>query len=455
MVGIKGSGMSSLALYLQKRGSIVSGWDTQEIFTTQDLLLKHSIDFSHTIPSTQQLSHIGTLIYSSAYNKNHPIISMAIEMNIPIYSYYEALSLITSLYPSYGVSGTHGKTTSVVAISHLLKTHEFPHDVICGTSIEEIGYESKGLPLIIEACEYQDHFLLLILQGLFITNVEYEHVDYFMSEDDVFSSFYHLIDNVPTCAPLICNRDEKGIPRIINYVEKTRKDLIPITYGKGEGNHITYVYPYKGNIHSLFVEELETEYITHLVGDENVSDQIGAALLCMMIMKKEFSLDTLGSLFSSFNTFKGAKGRVQRISKDSHPFYLYTDYAHHPSEMRSSLQSIRLLHPQQKFILIFFPHTVSRMSAFFEDFISSLSLCDTLIIFPVALSARTDGSEDRAKEISKALATRCNGFYVERVDEAMNTLTPLLKNGDVCITMGAGNTHAMNNLLLTIKELPV
>jgi len=459
MVGIKGSGMSSLAIHLKKLNTRVWGWDTDEVFPTDQELIKHSITFSHTIPSQESLSSIDYLIYSSAYTLDHPIIKEAIEMGIPIYSYYEALALLTTTSPTYCVCGTHGKTTSVVSLTHMLHDCSFFHSAICGSPItvpeqKELEEISPLQPLILEACEYQDHFLLLHIQGIYITNVEYEHVDYFKDEDELFLSFFQLIDNLPHSAPIVCNREEKGIDRIIDYVKQYRTDITLVTYGKNKGT-FTYSYPYQDNINSLYIEELGKEFKVALVGDKLVSDLLGSALLAMMIVKHAMDVDFLGTLLSSLQNFKGAKGRVERLSPDSHPFFLYNDYAHHPSEIKSSLQAIHLLHPKSNVVLLFFPHTVSRMRTLYHDFVSALALCDTLIIFPVALSARGDGSQEEAIEISRNLADDCGGIYVDRIEEAVNIVSTVLHSKDVCITMGAGNTILTIDSLLEIKELPL
>ena len=459
MVGIKGSGMSSLAIHLKKLNTHVSGWDTDEVFPTDQELIKHSIAFSHNIPPQESLSSIDYLIYSSAYTLDHPIIKEAKKMGIPIYSYYEALALLSTTSPTYCVCGTHGKTTSVVSLSHMLHDYSFLHSTICGSAITvsdnpEKEESSHPKPLILEACEYQDHFLLLDIQGMYITNVEYEHVDYFKDEDKLFSSFLQLIDHLPHSAPIVCNREEKGIDRIIDYVEQYRADITLITYGKNKGT-FTYSYPYQNDINSIYIKELSKEFKVALVGDKLVSDLLGSALLAMMIVKHAVDVDFLGTLLSSLHNFKGAKGRVEKLSPDSHPFFLYNDYAHHPSEIRSSLQAIHLLHPKSKVVLLFFPHTVSRMQTFYHDFVSALTLCDTLIIFPVALSARGDGSQEEAIQISRNLAKDCGGIYVDKIKEAVNIVSTVLHSKDVCITMGAGNTILTIDSLLEIKELPL
>ncbi len=269
-----------------------------------------------------------------------------------------------------------------------------------------------------------------------------------------FSSFFQLIDNLPHSAPIVCNREEKGIDRIIDYVKQYRTDITLITYGKNTGT-FTYSYPYQDDINSVYIEELGKKFNLALVGDELVSDLLGSALLAMMIAKHAVDVDFLGTLLSSLHDFKGAKGRVERLSPNSHPFSLYNDYAHHPSEIRSSLQAIHLLHPNSKVVLLFFPHTVSRMRTLYHDFVSALSLCDTLIMFPVALSARGDGSQEEAIEISRNLADDCGGFYVDRIEDAVNIVSTVLHSKDVCITMGAGNTILTIDSLLEIKELPL
>ena len=459
MVGIKGSGMSSLAVFLHTHGINICGWDVAEEFITDRVLTDHSIPFSYLSPTDEQLSTLDFLIYSSAYSIHHPIIDEAKKYNITILSYYEALAHLSKHYPTFGVSGTHGKTTSVAAIHHMLSSNNIPHSVICGAHLDKKDSLKKEIkhvqPLIVEACEYQDHFLSLSLNGLFITNVEYEHVDYFKDEKALFESFFTLIQNLPKDAPIICNRDEKGMDIIINYVEQHRKDLNLITYGKGERNTYSYCYPHFQNIHSLYVKELDASYTTFLVGEAFISDLFGSALLAMMIPSTNKKDSVLDFFLSTLHNFSGAKGRVQRLTHVHHMFHLYNDYAHHPSEIRASFHSLRLLHPNNKLILIFFPHTVSRMKAFFDDFVSALSLFDEVYILPVALCARGDGSIEEAVSLSKQLAHECNGTFVYDEHSAMNILLTVLHSQDVCITMGAGNTMGMKDQLLTLKELPL
>jgi UDP-N-acetylmuramate--alanine ligase len=227
-----------------------------------------------------------------------------------------------------------------------------------------------------------------------------------------------------------------------------------ITYGKNKGS-FSYSYPYQDDINSVYIEELDKEFKVALVGDALVSDILGSALLAMMIIKHSVDIDFLETLLSSLHNFKGAKGRVERLSPNSLHFFLYNDYAHHPSEITSSLQAIHLLHPKSNIILLFFPHTVSRMRTLYGNFVSALSYCDTLIMFPVALSARGDGSQEEAIEISKHLAKDCGGIYVDRIEEAVNIVSAVLHSKDVCITMGAGNTIPIIDSLLEIKELPL
>lgn len=459
MVGIKGTGMSTLAIYLKHKRGQVFGWDVREVFSSDEALIAHSIPFTHLSEESIIDPSFDFLIYSSAYTKEHPIIQKALLFNIPIYSYFEFLGYLSRNYPTYGVSGTHGKTTSVACITSLLNSLDVPFSAIYGSSLidEENQYfppiDSEEELLFLEACEYRDHFHLLTLKGLFITNIELEHSDYFKSSDQLIASFIHLVELLPIGAPIICNKDEKGIEHILTYVKNRRRDLHLITFSKSDDATFTYTYPYEDDIHSFYIPNMKKTYSTTLVGSSFVSDQVGASLLASVAINNgHVNATQLDALFNQVFLFKGAKGRVHLLSDSSHFFSLYNDYAHHPSEITSSIETIRLLHPTSRLIVIFFPHTVSRMKTFYEDFITSLTLSDTLIIFPVSLSMRHDGCEEEAINVSKSIALRCNGIFVEDVEQAIKTVGALLHSSDVCITMGAGNTHLVITSLLSLKE---
>ena len=456
MVGIKGTGMSTLALYLQKKGSTISGWDVEEVFTSDAFLLSHSIPFSSLHPSSTEITSYDFIIYSSAYKENHPILQEAAKKSIPLYSYFEFLGVLSTHYPTYGVSGTHGKTTSVATVTHILNQQKHPFSSIYGSTLidEDLNIvDSQDDILILEACEYQDHFLSLSLRGLFITNIELEHSDYFKTYSQIFESFLRLIEKLPMNAPLILNKDEKGIEELIKWVHQQRKDLTLITYGKSLDNDITYLYPYKDDIHTFFINQLEKKYSHTLVGSSFVSDMIGASLLATVALyPQQTPLVHVDEQFSYLKSFNGAKGRVELMSRPSHFFSLYNDYAHHPSEIVSSLETLRFLHPNSRLILLFFPHTMSRMTTFFQGFVDALSSVDYLFVFPVAMSARQDGNTEEAKRLSEILASESKGTFVENNEVALKSIQAILHTCDVCITMGAGNTHSIIEPLLGLKE---
>jgi len=444
MIGIKGTGMSSLALYLCDRGFQIAGWDVPESFQSENELLRHRIRIDSD-PSCFKAEEYDAVIYSSAH-ENHQILDTSGSFGLPSWSYHQYLGMLSTRYHTIGVAGTHGKSTASGCIDFLLKEFDIPHGAIYGARpIQECALPERREDdfLVLEACEYRRHFLSYSIDTLLVTNIEWEHVDFYESEGAVEDAFRSLVQRMPPAGTLIIAMNGPLCRALHLWARENRQDLTILTYGREEGE-LTYSYDGNKDEHQVTVHLTGMEYpvYTSLVGSGFIEDTIGAALAVAEATgeKRERTVTMAGR-------FTGCKGRVERLSGRSSLWHLYSDYAHHPSEIRSSISSLRLLHPGKRIILCFYPHTVSRTRALWDDFVSALSESDVLFVAPVSSTARRDGSLQEARKLSVRLCRQTGGQYAESDEKMQSLVQAVLHEDDVCVTMGAGNTYGIRKLL--------
>ncbi|MBN2861143.1 MAG: hypothetical protein JXK93_12830 [Sphaerochaetaceae bacterium] len=444
MIGIKGTGMSSLALYLCDRGVQIAGWDVPERFLSEDELVRSHIRIDSD-PSCFKAQEWDAVIYSSAHEK-HQILTTSVSLGLPRWSYHEYLGMLSTLHHTIAVAGTHGKSTASGCIDFLLKELDITHGAIYGARPIHNGaspVRKEDDYLVLEACEYRKHFLSYSIDTLLVTNIEWEHVDFYENEKAVEDSFRSLIERMPPAGTLVISMNSPLCRALLLWTRENRQDLTVLTYGRDEGE-VTYSYDTYGDEHQVTVHLAGKEYpiYTTLVGSGFIEDTIGAALAVSAVTGED-RMKTV----TIAGRFAGCKGRVERLSDRSAVWHLYSDYAHHPSEIRSSISSLRLLHPGKRIVLCFYPHTVSRTRALWDDFVSALSESDVLFIAPVSSTARKDGSLHEVKELSERLCLQTGGQYAESDEKMTSLVLSVLHEDDVCVTMGAGNTYGICKLL--------
>jgi UDP-N-acetylmuramate--alanine ligase len=455
MVGIKGTGMASLAVMLAKAGFSVSGSDTGEVFSTDALLHSHDIMCIASFDASDLPVGIDAVIHSTAWKpaSNQQLIE-ARRRGLPIFSYPGFLSYLASHSESYGIAGTHGKTTTAGCATWMLAPTGLPYFSVFGSSLAQSGagsYHGDEIG-IIEACEYQDHFLSYDLQGAVVLNVDYDHPDWFADADSCYRSFARFALRLAPSGFLIVCTDTDGGRRLAAHIQAERPDLTIITYGTvGESDFKLVDYLYRDGEGHYRLSSLDGWFTSRLAGPVLTGDIVGAALLCTCIaLHREgrlskpnmVDLPILAAFLREGERFIGCAGRSEtlRLGDD---IVLVKDYAHHPAEITTTLESLRIVHPDKRFVLVFSPHTVSRTVTFMADFAVALSACDLLFVLPVYASARNDGEKKLCDTTAEQLAEMAGGRYIDDEPSLFDSLLALLQPGDVCITMGAGNTLAL------------
>lgn len=356
-VGIKGSGMSSLAQVLYDLGNEIIGYDDNKNHAyTQDELEKRNIKIYYETPV---LDKDTIVVRTSAVRDNHKEIVNARNLGLKLKEYFELLGELTDKYKTIAISGCHGKTTTTALLSHI-----FSETVGCSYIIGDgTGVADKNSNLFfIEACEYCRHFLNYHPTYTIITNIELDHVDYYKDFDDYKSAFQKFADQ--TKDVVIAWGDSKDI-RSLDLKNK-------LYYGFNDNNDIVcknLKLKETGSEFDVYIKgELYYHFDLPLLGEHMVLNSLAVITVCYLE-----GLDK-NAIKEEIHTFKGAKRRfVENFIGD---VVTVDDYAHHPTEVAATIKAARQKYPNKEVIAVFKPNTYSRTKELYKDFIESLDLAD-------------------------------------------------------------------------------
>ncbi len=451
-VGIGGISMSGLAEILADAGFEVSGSDWHESPLTRSLEAK-GIQVKYGESSEHITDDIDCAVLTSAVRENNLEFIAIREKNIPFLSRAELLGQLMKNYgTSIAISGTHGKTTTTSMVSDILLQADTDPTLSIGGMLKSIGGNirvGKSDYFVTEACEYTNSFLSFFPKIGIILNIEEDHLDFFKDIDDIRHSFREFAKLIPADGCLIING---AIP---NYSEIT-KDLPckVITYcntpNTCEGHPADY---YPDHImhdelgHPSFRlcrgEEPVRSFHLQVPGEHNISNALAAiALADLLGIDKQVTANALEAFSGTARRFeyKGTIGGVTIID----------DYAHHPTEITATLSAAQN-YPHKTLWCVFQPHTYTRTKAFMKDFAKALTLADKVILAEIYAARETDrlgiSSETLKNEIE---ALGHEALYFPTFDEIENFLLENCINGDLLITMGAGDVHKIGEKLLGI-----
>ena len=390
-LGIKGTGMSTLAQILFDLGNDVSGYDDAvEYKFTQtgldDRGIKIYYDHDHEIDKDTIVT------YSVALDYNHPELQRVRQMGLTIKRYCEIMGDIISQFKSIGVSGTHGKTSTSSMIKHIL-TNSFGCNYFIGAGD---GYASKENDyFVVESDEFNRHFESYHPMYSIITNIEAEHLECYKDIDDIRNSFQVFANQ--TSKLVVANGDNLEV-RKINYNSKV------ILYGFGFNNDVVIKNVKLESFGSTFdiyiKEEFYGSFEIPLYGKHMVLNATAAILLCHNI-----GVDK-GIIYESLKTFKNAERRfsIQKIGKTT----IIDDYAHHPTEIKSTLEGVKQKYPNKRIVVVFKPNTYSRTIDFKEQFIEALGVADRVFLTEI------DSNRERASDYPGV----CSQIIVDGIENA-------------------------------------
>ena len=443
-IAIGGISMSGLAEILCEENFTVSGSEAKESDLTRHLS-ELGIQVFYGQSSENITDGIDLVVYTAAIALDNPEFVRAKKKGIPMLSRAELLGQIMDNYQnSIAVSGTHGKTTTTSMISQILLAAKCDPTITVGGILKAIhGNLRVGQSeyFISEACEYTNSFLHFYPKYSIILNVEAEHLDFFKDLADVRHSFRSFASNTRADGVIIINGEienyrelTEGLPAsVITYGTTERFDYYPSNVHFNEKACASYTVMHKG--------EAIMEVCLNVPGMHNVSNSLAAIALSLELgLSKE-------SILTGLTAFGGADRRFQ-YKGEKNGVTIIDDYAHHPTEIRATLTSAAN-YPHKRLILVFQPHTYSRTKAFLDDFAEVLSLADTVVLADIYAAREKNTYGIHSTDLLKKLKDRgTDCYYFPTFEEIETFLEKKCMNGDLLITMGAGDVVNIGENLL-------
>ena len=413
ILGVGGSGMSSIAKYLKQKGDNVIGYDQRKSYVT-NLLNQDGIKVVHTLEEIAYKPD-SFYIYSSAI----PIESERFKDFYDkknVVSRPEYLENLSENHRIIGITGTHGKTSTTALLSHIFHFNNLNVSYLYGgiTTFNGIGghYGDADQPLILETDEAFNTFEKINISDLLVLNVDSDHLDYFKNIDNYKDAFYKVMKNVTD--NLVVNNDDLNI--------KSMKELKKsVAYGKDISADFKVQSPgifiYKNN---------KYEIKSDIIGDHFKSNMLGAIILALLN-----GIEIKDSL-NAIESFPGVKRRIELIGK-SKGVSIYDDYGHHPTEMEATITALKQ-QTDNKLYVVFQPHRYTRTKEYFNLFKDSLKLADYAIVTDIYPAGEPPIPGVSSKNFEDESIN-----YLKSMRHVPKYLSKKVKNGDIVLTLGAGD----------------
>ena len=443
-IGIGGISMSGLAEILLEKGFSISGSDSRESDLTR-MLASKGADIFYGQQAENIIPGIDVVVYTAAIHPDNPEFVEAKKKQIPMLSRAELLGEIMDNYrKSVAVSGTHGKTTTTSMMSEILLAANADPTITVGGILPSIGGNLRvgsSDIFVSEACEYTNSFLNFRPKYSIILNVEAEHLDFFKDLDDIRHSFHQFAANTPADGATIINGE---IPDVGALTEGLPQQII--TYGFDPSfdfyaDNLTFDEQACPSFTAMHDHQKIADVKLSVPGRHNASNAL-AAIACAVTMgiPTEAIVNGLDSFHGADRRFQ-YKGVVDGVT-------VIDDYAHHPTEIRATLTAAQN-YPHKRLVLVFQPHTYSRTKAFLDDFAEVLSMADLVVLADIYAAREQNTYGISSRDILNRLKDKgTEAYYFPSFEEIEKFLLQNCMNGDLLITMGAGNVVEIGEALL-------
>jgi len=445
-IGIGGTGLSAIAKVLLEQGYKVSG---------SDLIVSALFEGVRSAGGTVYQGHkkenikgADLIVRSSAVPDDNPEVLAAHSADIPVLKRSEFLGRLMNGKNVIAVAGSHGKTTTTSMLSWILSALDQEPSYIVGGVVENLGSNASagnGNDFVIEADEYDHMFLGLDPDLAVITNVEHDHPDIFPTKESFEKAFQLFVERIkPDGILILCGED----PGAIKLASKLKKGQKLIIYGF-EGNGKEYVvgevtyYPEGGSEFELIInglkDKLTIDISLQLPGEHNVLNAAAAfAAADQLGLNRE-------RIAEAIKDFKGSKRRFE-IRGEFDGICLIDDYAHHPTEIKSTLNAARVVFPGRRILGVWQPHTFSRTQTLFSDFTKSFAEADEIVVLDV-YAARENKPEDFSLSDLVNKIEGVQAHHISGKSQVVQHLKGKLTSGDVLLIFSAGDAIEINQAL--------
>jgi UDP-N-acetylmuramate--alanine ligase len=451
-IGIGGISMSGFAEYLHTLGFKVSGSDAQRSKIT-DRLEELGIEFFLGQRASNITSDIDVVIYTAAIAPDNDEFVEVKRKNIPMLNRAEMIGQVMLNFDNaIAVSGTHGKTTTTSLLSLIFMEEDLDPTISVGGILDAIGGNirmGKSEHFITEACEYTNTFLQFNPKRAIILNIDADHLDFFKDLDDIRNSFHLFAKRIPKDGQLFINGEIDRYEELTSDLEceVLTYGIIDPAYRKTDltydiaADHITFDEQSIGSYDLYYKGKYIDRIRLNIIGLHNISNSLPAIGIALQIgIPVEIIKKALYSFHNSKRRFEH-KGEIGGVT-------VIDDYAHHPTEVTATLTAAKN-YPHKNLWCVFQPHTYSRTKQHLTEFAQALSLADKVVLADIYASREKDpgdiSSADLANELVK-LGKEVHHFH--SFDDIENFLLQNCMNGDLLITMGAGDIVTVGENLL-------
>lgn len=428
-IGIKGAGMSSLAIIMKQLGYNVKGSDLDKHFFTEVGLVKNNIPF--TGYNEENIQEGMTIVRGLSVTMENPELKRAHELGLEIIDYNQMVGILTEKFKTICVAGCHGKTTTTAMIAHVVdKIKGINYLIGDGTGCAKQDNEY----FVLESCEYQRHFLAYLPYYAIILNIDLDHVDYFKDLNDVIDAYQEYANK--STKMVIANGDDENV-----YKMNLNKEIS--YFGLGEKNNIRAIniqYNSEGTSFDVVAEkEMYGHFDIPTYGEHQLYDALAAISVCYYEGMK------VDEVNKAFQTFSGAKRRFAETFVGKN--IIIDDYAHHPNEVKATINAVRQKYKDKKIISIFQPHTFTRTEEFANDLARELGKTDEAYILDIhPAREKQEDYPNVTKEIIIKQMRNGHPLTVNDVEE-LNQYKEA-----VFIFMSPNDVSGLENELIKLKE---
>ena len=432
-IGIGGIGMSALAQYFADQGVLVTGSD-RDASPVTELLEQKGIEVTIGQKAENVPADAGMVVYSDAVaegSEGYVERLHAQELGIPELSYFKMLGQVSLGKRTVAVAGTHGKTTTTGMLAKILRDAGASPAAIVGSLVRDFGsnyLHGDSDLLVVEACEYRDHLLELSPQVLVLTNVEWDHTDWFPSLQALQATFRRAIEHVPADGAIITDPHHPNIAPLLRQGYAGQARVVDYTR--------------------------EPMYSLSLPGEFNQNNARAAAAAARSVLPAITDVQ----IASSLADFHGTWRRFEYKGKTSRGAEVYDDYAHHPTAVRETLKALRakVTGPstgsgQGKIFIAFHPHLYSRTRDLLDDFATAFAGADDVLVAPIYAAREIDDGSISSAILAKRISENGVPARAATFDEIEKILSSEPGAGDTIMTMGAGDIYQVADRLVVEK----
>ncbi len=444
-IGIGGISMSGFAQLFHENGFTVKGSDSQESKITQHLT-SLGIHIIYGQNAENITNDIDFIVYTAAIHPDNPEFAEAKRKQIPMMERAVMVGQVMKNYKNaIGISGTHGKTTTTSMLSHIFLSAKKDPTISVGGILDaiqgniRIGHSEH---FITEACEYTNSFLKFFPTAEIILNIDADHLDFFKDIDDIRHSFREYAKLLPEDGVLVINSE---IPKYEEITNGFSGKII--TFGLDENAEYSAAdisFDENGCADfELLHNGTKTGDLIHLnvIGIHNISNALSAIALSLYY---DISMEQIQNGLAAFS---GTERRFE-VKGSFHGVTIVDDYAHHPTEIEATLQAARK-YPHKHLWCVFQPHTYSRTRALLKEFAKTLSLADNIILTDIYAARETDPGDISSRTLQEEMKKfGKDAYYFSSFEEIEKFLIKNCTDGDLLITMGAGNVVNIGESLL-------